>query len=107
MDTSEYLASLPTREVTLTAQRHANDLLSSFTGLGEIDRVLATTDQGDNPSTAELTIALGKDTLNLVTGISLRKQTYGLNRELGLTVLESLRHSSPAIGIAVASIVTP
>jgi hypothetical protein len=108
MDRGEYLRSLPDREVTLTAQGRASDLIASLSAPAKTETVVAESHQEGRPANLSvLSAAVGKDVLELTTNISLRRQSYGLNRELGLSALQALRHSSPVMGIAVASLVAP
>jgi hypothetical protein len=108
MDTGEYLRGLPNKEVTLTAQVRASDLVASLNSPSNTETFVDDSHQEGRPARLSgLAVAVDKDALELTTSISLRRQSYRLNRELGLSAFQAIRHSSPATGLAAALLVAP
>jgi hypothetical protein len=83
-------------------------LIASLSAPSNIETIVDDSHQEGCPARLSgLATAVGKDALELTTRISLRRQSYRLNREVGLSAFQALRHSSPATGLAVALLVAP
>lgn len=95
----EYLKSLEGGTVTLAAQQRAQEYIKEFQAFTHIDRA---TETGGS-----VWRGLGKDLIDLTTGLPLRVRAYRLHREVGLSTLQALRHSSPVEGLEAAVLVVP
>jgi hypothetical protein len=102
MNQEQYVRSLPDREVSLASQMIAKDLLIALTNPPRIAEVSARVEEGDKLALLELPWAHTVDSLDRLTRFSSRRLAFSLNRELGLSPIEALIHSTPVTGLVAA-----
>lgn len=98
MDIGEHLKSLEAQKISLKTQQDAKDFLAEFQAPIHITRA---TEAGGS-----FIQALGRDLLELTT-VPMRVRTYRLQRQVGLSTLQAVRHSSPAEGLVTAALILP
>lgn len=106
MNQEQYVRSLPDREVSLVSQAIAKDLLIALTNPPRIAEVSARAEEGDKMALLEMPWAHTFDSLDRLTHFSSRRLAFSLNKELGLSYIEALIHSTPVTGLVVAAHVT-